>query len=332
MKFSRMLAVGAAAALVGVSTLAVGGSASAAETYVDAADLSATETSPYSPGWFQGNVSTAGGSFTSTPAGLDVTGAIQILNGDALALAPGTPVSSMAPGMTVASGDVSFQISVFTTGDAGFTTLYADAAGIASDQWYTSQAWGGFAAKTELQSLSTYEAAMEADSQLLAFGFNVVDGFAAEVVSISWNGNKYWFLPAAPTGTASPASATLNAFIKDGITMTFTGYVPGEDVILAGNSPEASGIIDTVTADANGTVVYVFSGMATSAIGLYDVTATGLTSNVQVTAEFTITANPAVLAATGADFTPAIATGGILMLLGAGFVMAGRRRSAAHRS
>src|SRR5690606_22279423 len=117
-----------------------------------------------------------------------------------------------------ATGAASFQIPVFTTPSTGpalpgYTTLYADAAGIASDTWFTSWAIGGGAGAGgfdagDSATLSALVAVMDPDYQVLAFGFNVVDADSATVVSLEWAGDTYWFLPAAPTATVTPTSLT----------------------------------------------------------------------------------------------------------------------------
>ena len=324
MKLSRILAMGAAAAFVGVSTLAIGGSASAADYYVDDSELTATETTSYPEGWFQGTVA-PGGSFESTVSGLDVNGQIQILNGTPAA----TDLLTVDAGITLASGAASFQIPVFTDGSGGgYTTLYADAAGIAADLWFTSTAFGTFAAN-DSATLAEFVAQMDPGYEILAFGFHVIAGDSAEVVSLTWAGNTHWFLP-APTATITPASLTVDQMGDTGVSGVFTGFVPGE-VVTAGVGSEQSGetLPGSYTADANGSVTITHSA-ASQTPRTYTFGAHAAGSGVSAAGSFAVVANPAVLAATGAEVTPFVIAGSLLLLAGAGLgAVAIRRRAIA---
>ncbi|MHA6694504.1 hypothetical protein [Homoserinimonas sp. A520] len=344
MKFSRMLAVGAATALVGVSTLAIGGTASAADFYVNDTQFPA-ETSPYSPGWFTGGGST--GTIDSTPSGLLVdgtTGLYQILNGTT----PTTDILGLVNGaeMTMASGNAIFQIPVFYDHDQNpatnprFTTLRPDGfnqAGIDGANWVSS--WNIVSADGTTvvvpadtsTPLTTIVTALQANYEILAFGAYVNAGTTATIVSITWAGNTHWFLPAAPTAAITPASLTIAAMGTTGVSGVFTGFIPGEAVEGGfGNGGSGGAIPGSFTADANGSVTIPYSE-ASLVAGTYFLGAFGLSSGVSTSGSFAVTANPATLAATGTDFTPAIAGGGVMLLLGTGLVLAGRRRAAAHR-
>lgn len=333
--------MGAAAAFVGVSTLAIGGSATAADYYVDDSDLTAIETTFYPEGWFQGTVA-PGGSFVSTVSGLDVNGQIQILNGTPAA----TDLLTVGAGITLASGVASFQIPVFTDGSGGgFTTLYADTAGIAADLWYTSTAFGTFAAN-DSATLAEFVAQMDPGYEILAFGFHVIAGDSAEVVSLTWAGNTHWFLP-VPTATITPASLTVEQMGKTGVSGVFTGFVPGE-AVTAGISSGRSGdsLPGSYTADATGSVTVAHSD-APLAPGTYHLSTFAAGSGAYASGSFAVVANPAVivadptvvvadpavLAATGAEVTPFVIAGSLLLLTGAGLgAVAIRRRATAASS
>lgn len=347
MKFSRMLAVGAAAALVGVSTLAIGGTASAADFYVDDTQFP-PETSPYSPGWFTGGGSL--GTLTSTTSGLvmdGTTGRIQILNGTT----PATGLVSLVDTaeFTLTSGQAIFNIPVFSnaTGpDSGYTTLIAvnpGQLGLAStspNAWQTTfditdsvgtvvYAAGSTASLLEFQT-ALEDANAATDYEILAFGAFVPAAGAATVAKITWAGDTHWFLP-TPTATVTPASLTIAAMGTTGVSGVFTGFIPGEAVTpFFASSGSGGPIPGSFTADTNGAVTVTYSQTGVTAGG-YFLGVMGDVSGAESVGAFAVTANPAALAATGADFTPAIVAGGVLMMLGAGFVLAGRRRAAAHR-
>src|SRR5690606_31308969 len=105
----------------------------------------------------------------------------------------------------------------------------ADTAGIAADTWYSSNAFGTIVAHTPY-SLTDIVAQMDSQYEILAFGFNVIDADAATVVSLDWRGDRFWFLPGAPTAAVTPTSLTGAEFAATGVAATYTGYVPGEGV------------------------------------------------------------------------------------------------------
>ena len=346
MKLSRMIAVGAATALVGVSTLAIGGSAAAADSYVNDTQFPA-ETSPYSPGWFTGGGST--GTIDSTPSGLSLVGPYQILNGTT----PSTGLVSLVADaeLNVVSGEIAFQIPMFARGTANtsYTTLVPVDPGNAGLHRTTPGGWTStndiladdgltiLLDKDLYYTLEEIETALDtlADPyEILAFGAYLPLTKSAVVSSITWAGDTHWFLPAAPTATITPASITVADVSNSakGVTGVFTGFVPNEAITIGLGTGQSGGQIDTATADANGVVTYKYvSAPADAAVGNYTLVAIGDVSGVSASGAFAVTANPAELAATGADFTPAIITGSLLLLLGGGFVIAARRHAIAKR-
>jgi hypothetical protein len=347
MKLTRILATGAAAALVGVSTLAIGGSAAADDFYVDDADFVA-EVSPYPNQWFTGNVTTPG-TMTSTASGLSFTGDFQILNGD-------TPTTGLVglvadAQFNVVSGEMAFQIPIFANGtdDSGYTTLvpvdpgnaglhraddgWTSTNDILADDGITILIEGGNSQIGPYYSLQDIESALDSLTEpyeILAFGAFLPATTSAVVSHITWAGDTHWFLP-APTATVTPASLTIDEMEATGVSGVFTGYLPGETVegYLA-TSGGGGPIPGTFTADANGSVTVTHSVAGLTA-GTYFLGAIGNSSSVSTSGSFAVTANPAELADTGADFTPQIVTGSALMLVGAAFVVAARRRAITKR-
>ena len=96
--------------------------------------------------------------------------------------------------------------------------------------------------------------------------------------------------------TFDPAQAAPGA----SVTVTGTGFRPGETVTLSFNGPT----VGTETADTNGKVVFTFTVPATLGPGQYGVTATGQTSNSVVNATYTLVASATPVATAVATTTP----------------------------
>jgi LPXTG-motif cell wall-anchored protein len=323
MKHSRISALALTAGLIAGSTLLVAGPAQGADFYLDDSELTATETSPYPAGWFQGTVTPPAGTATSTLAGLEVSGGdYQLLNGTPVATSLTDVRSSID--LVSANDTASFQIPVFTgPGGTDYTTLYADKAGIDANLWYTSQPFGVYAAG-DTATLEDFEAAMAPDYEILAFGLMVLGTDPDTIVSLSWNGDTYWFLP-APTVALSPAtiSRTDSSTAGKGLTLTVTGYVPGETVAFGIGNGGSGGSVGTAVADVNGAATLTYVAPSPMEIGDYTFGAFGEDSGVGQFAAFAVVAD--TLAATGADPTPALTVGGVLLLGGAVFLLARRR-------
>jgi hypothetical protein len=345
-KISRIIAAGAGIALVGASTILIGGSANAAggatagnpSEYV-AASAFTTEGASYPAGWFKGTPATGsipGTVFTSAADGLEVDGAVQILNGT-----PGTGTLTdlvTGAGLGVVTGDAWFQIPLYENGTAqtGFTTLRpanpGDAGLTATANWVTSQALGAYPAGATA-SLQDFQAALPADYRILAFGAFVPTG-AATISSITWNGTTYRFTP-TPTATLSPTSLDVTDYATPGkgVTGTFTGFLPGEAVDAVFADANSGGPIPgSYTADANGavTINYVETDSAADVPGAYRLGAQGEVSGVLTTAAFTVTADPAGsgagLAFTGSNPTPLLVAAAVLLLAGLAFWVVSLRR------
>ena len=333
--------MGAAAALVGVSTLAIGGSATATDFYVLDSDFGVEGTS-YPPGWFKGNV-TSPGTMESTVSGLSLTGPFQILNGTT----PTTGLVSLVDGaeLGVVSGEIAFQIPIFARGTANtdYTTLVPVDPGNAGlhrvGGWQTTNDVFADDGTTILLDDAAFYTMQEIEDalntltdkyEILAFGAYLPLTKSAVVSHITWAGNIHWFLP-APTATITPASLTVDQMDKTGVSGVFTGFVPGETVTAGfGNGQSGGPLPGSYTADVNGSVTVTHSD-ASLAPGTYTLSTFGEDSGVAVWGSFAVVANQ--LAATGAEVTPFVVAGSVLLLAGAGLgAVAIRRRATAARS
>ena len=323
MKTSRLLAISTAALIVGASVFANGAAAQADDFYVVAGDLSAVETDPYPAGWFRGDVTGTPGTYTSDAAGLTVTGGqFQLLNGSPAA----TDLTAVNPGITLSSGTASFQIPIFTTPGAGYTTLYADPASIALGAWYTTNTVGPFTAGSA-HLLSEYQTAFPT-LEILAFGFNKIAGSTASIASLDWNGDTYWFLP-VPTATLSVSTITPAALASTGTTLTVSGLIPGESVGFGISYGQSGDPIGSGVADANGVASFTYiaaAGDPALTPGSYSLLGFGDTSGAIAFAALTVTA---LLPAAGTDSILPVAAGGVLLLGGAiALILVSRRRAA----
>lgn len=215
------------------------------------------------------------------------------------------------------------------------TILTADATGDLqltdpTATWTTAAAFGSLAAGTS-NTIAAYVTEIGAQTPyIFTLAVTVPLGTTATVINVESAPDTTWFLPAAPTLTATPATVTVDGFSDTGITITATGYAAGEDVVLAISAPSFTDILSPIVADSTGAVTYTYVGPANSDIGNYEVFATGDSSGIQLATSFAVTAN--ILPVTGADFTPAIITGSLLLLVGGGFtIIAARRRAVAER-
>ncbi|MGN6760754.1 MAG: hypothetical protein ACTHJI_05430 [Leifsonia sp.] len=104
---------------------------------------------------------------------------------------------------------------------------------------------------------------------------------------------------AQPTGSVSPASQALSAYLSTGVTATFTGFAPGTTVTF-GIATTAMGnqVGSPVVVGASGTATLTFVPTATSgfsSVGTYSISAFSSAGDIAaVPASFTVTANPVV--------------------------------------
>jgi hypothetical protein len=362
MKLSRFLALGAGVALVGASALLAGGAASAkggvsnpgnVVVYNTATSFPA-ETAPYPAGFFLGTIAAPGSVTRTAASGLAISGAVQLLNGTPGSIANGGLSAVVdAAGLGVVSGDANFQISLFENGSSDFTTLHpltdGDAGLDSTIPWATSQAIPADPTGSNIAyaagstaTLAEFEAALGTDDTILAFGVIVPVGHVAVISSITWNGTSYRFntATATPTGTVSPSTVSVTDFAAagKGVTGVFAGFIPGETIdeifTTAGNGGP-TGV--TAVADATGAVSfpYVESDPARDVAGAYRLGAQGEASGVVVTTAFTVSADATatpVLATTGANPAPLLATGGTLLLAGLAFGVVSLRRRNTRRA
>ena len=356
MKLSRILATGAAAALVGASAFALAGSATAADApanppyatnYVTASQFGSEAAQPgYPQGWFTGTIA-GQGTITSGVSGLAITANEQLLNGTTPTaglsdLVNGNDANNIQPLEVKATGTVAFQIPIFAnvngTANTGFTTLVPNGigqAGIDADAWHVTQnvSVGGVPVLIvgQTYTIEQIEGIIEevgspVPYQILAYGIIVADGFTATLQSVTWNNVTSQFTPQS-TATITPATIT-PADLADatkGVTATFTGFVPGETVSFGiGTGNSGDGLPDTAVADETGTVVLRYFSAAPLDVGTYFLSAFAATSGASAIGSFVVaaavvTAADPELAATGVDSTPYLISGGVLLLLGLGF-------------
>lgn len=140
----------------------------------------------------------------------------------------------------------------------------------------------------------------------------------------------------APTPTTGPAdSSVTGSFVAGGVVvLSFSGFLPGEDVSVSltgafamdatiASAADVETQTVTRTADADGNLTVTIT-LPANAYGTYTVTATGLESGVVLSETFTIAGGGGGgLAATGAgDLTGLWVGGGALVLAGGAIVVA----------
>ncbi|MBG6054445.1 LPXTG-motif cell wall-anchored protein [Salinibacterium sp. CAN_S4] len=338
MKLRSTGAAFAGVALVAGSVL-LGAAPASAETIVTTVPTPVpAETSPYSGGWFAGDVSGGNGSATQSAAGLEIVGGAagyQLLNGDPAVAGTVTLAAATGLGVSTTGGDAFYQVSVFgeptSDGDKQFTTLRPVVAGDLAGNWVNSRAIGATPAGTEAP-LDTHVALLDAGepAQVLAYGVFVNAGETVTVRAIGWNGDNFLFA-AAPTATATPSSVAVSD-TTTAVTIIGSGFAPGETVIIGVSAPSSGGT-EEVVADADGNAIIAFTG-APGEIGDYSFTFSDVSALFQATTTFSVVADAVVTPAaptlpnTGVD--PSTATIGAVVLLvsGAGFLLYSMRRKA----
>lgn len=103
----------------------------------------------------------------------------------------------------------------------------------------------------------------------------------------------------SPTGSVSPASLALSAYLSTGVTATFTGFAPGTTVTF-GISTSAMGnqVGSPVVVGASGTATLTYAataGGSFSSVGTYSLSAFSSAGDIVAQpVNFTVTANPVV--------------------------------------
>jgi LPXTG-motif cell wall-anchored protein len=328
MKLTRIAAGTASLALVAGATLLGAAPASAAEIDVTIPNpIPAENPLGYDPFWFAGDVTAGDGSAIQDATGLVIDGGntgFQLLNGAAEDNAALTLSAALEfPAVSDADGEAFFQIAVFGEPNAEFTTLRPVDANDLSGDWIVSQAVAGLLVGTPYTADELITALDSgAPAKVLAFGVFVDPGNTVTLRGITFNGDNYLFA-ASPTLTVAPTSLQLSERSKPA-TLSATGFLPGEDVYIGYGGGGFGGLLDVVTADANGSVTYVVD---VSAFELGDYTfGVGDEGGVlSAQAAFSIVAN--VLPATGVELTGGLVGAGALLAAGGVFLVLRRRAS-----
>ena len=297
----------------------------------------------YPAGWFAGTVSGADGTATQSSAGVEIVGGTngyQLLNGDPADARNVTLAAATGLGVSTISGDAFYQISVFAepnnADNKQFTTLRPVDPNGPGGNWVNSRAFDGAPAGTEAP-LATHVALLDAGepAQVLAFGVFVNAGDTVTVRAIGWDSDTYLFAT-APTATATPSSVVASDTTTE-VTLTGSGFAPGETVAVSGRGPSSSGAFDDAVADAEGIATVTFVG-GQGEVGDYVFTFSDRRSGLfSASTQFSILAAPvvtpvvpaAVLPPTGVDALSAIVAASVLLAAGAGFILLSMRRKAA---
>jgi LPXTG-motif cell wall-anchored protein len=141
--------------------------------------------------------------------------------------------------------------------------------------------------------------------------------------------------PATDPVAAVSLSAGSGA-VGDRITVTGTHFAPGTEVTFVFNSTPVT--LGTATAASDGTLTFAFAVPAVPA-GAHTVTA-AIGGTVVASAAFSVTAasatvsggDPAALASTGSDVSPAAGLIALALLIGGGLLILLRRRARTHTS
>lgn len=150
----------------------------------------------------------------------------------------------------------------------------------------------------------------------------VNSGTAITVSDLFVDGQQYIFTP-EPVFTA-PTTISASDFEGDGITISTTGFLPGEEVEVYISSPDAGGPNGTITADDSGAIVYTFvNTFGETPLGGWQLVFVGDVPNPQF---FLFEVTGAELAATGAETTGAVVLAGGLLVAGLAVVAGAARR------
>ena len=329
MRLPRLAASAIGVAIVSASALAIAAPASAATpgvTYVTAAQVG----TGVAPGWnlYQGSP------LVSTTSGLSATGSAWLTYGfaDSIPAQPGTPLTDLA---NLSSFVMSDFTGVYTeiawtdpTGNLHWIETLRPGAGAFSTpgtQWVSSTPINGFESGTLAEFDIAFDDPSQAGSNIIAVG--AYAGSPRDFRAYTANGEQFSFMP-TPVSSA-PTTLTQTEYAATGITITTTGFVPGENVEVYQSFPTANGPdggnAPGVTADANGAITYTFRPEAgvTPLVGDYNLTFVG-EAGAQFF-DYAVTAS-AALAATGTDSLAPLAAGGVLLLGGAALAIVAIRK------
>lgn len=279
----------------------------------------------YDPTWFAGDIAGGDGSAIQDSTGLVITGGttgFQLLNGAAEDDASLTLTAALDyQALSANGGEAFFQIAVFGEPGTEFTTLRPVVAGDLWGTWEVSQPVAGLATGTEYTK-DELIAALDAGTpaHVLAFGVFVNAGDTVTLRGIYFDGDSYLFA-AAPTLAVAPAELQLSQRSTP-VTLTANGFLPGEDVYIGFGSGYSGALLDVVTAEADGSVVYVVD-VTEFEVGAYTFSVSDEGGVLGASADFEIVAN--ALAATGLEATGLLVGAGVLLAAGTVFLVVRRR-------
>lgn len=354
MKSSRPLSIALASLLAASGTLLIASPATAATTigdytFYDASDFGQETTDYPAEDWFFGDASGVDGATEFTREGLGLnaptqTGNVQILNQN-VGTQPATVsefVDLVASLWVHADNNAyTIQVPVFGEPTAGpeFTTLRPsfqgniDPVNAGSQLWVTSWAINGYAAGATdtLENLVTALYLGEAP-ELLAYGVWVAAAETTTVRAIEWAGEYSVFLP-VPTRSISHTTISITDATSTGFTLTGTNWLPNSSAYVDIEDGDGDTVVnDTFTVDANGNVSVPIVLPSGSDVGTYVITFDDDGFYYEIIDfmgdPFTTLEVTAALAATGADDSAlALGVGGVLLVVGAGILVASRLRS-----
>ena len=334
MKLSRPLAVVSALALAAVSSLVLGGTATAATpgvTYVTVADIGVSAVPvDGTPGW-----TLYAGTATSGLTGLAATAGAHPRYTFASPMAAG---SGVLTGLAASSGFTSdFPNSVFAEFDyiqaaaATWQILFADVPGPTAftnpaATFQSNFAVGPIPAHTS-GTLAQFDAALASlPTAAGVTGMEFFDATASIYSSAKINGTQFIFTP-QPTFTAPTTIAVNDYQTSPGVHIVTNGFVPGSGVDVGYSKLGGSfSLIATLTADSTGAINFSHWD-PTAVVGAYTLEFSSSVPNPQT---FDFTATAPVLAATGVSATIPLLTASVLLFAGLVLaVIAIRRRSRA---
>jgi hypothetical protein len=331
MKLTKFAAGMAGFALVGSAALLGAVPAHAADiTVVIPNPIPDENPAGYDPTWFAGEIAGGDGSAIQDSTGLVIDGGttgFQLLNGAAEDDASLTLTAALDyQGVSANGGDAFFQISVFGEPGTEFTTLRPTSASDLWGSWQVSQPVAGLATGTEYTKAEII-AALDAGTpaQVLGFGVFVDAGSTVTLRGILFNGDSYLFA-AAPTLSVAPVELQLSQRSTP-VTLTAAGFLPGEDVYIGVGTGYSGGLLDVVTAEADGTVIYSVDASEFE-LGDYSFSVSDEGGVMFASAEFAIVAN--ALAATGLETTGLLVGAGVLLAAGTVFLVLRRRAAVTH--
>lgn len=186
--------------------------------------------------------------------------------------------------------------------------------------WRSSRSIGSIAAFTQA-TLSAFDAQLAADltlagASIQGVGFYNQGAPLIDVYSFTADSTQYYFTP-EPTFTAPTSIGQVDfANAGAGVTVTTTGFVPGETVSTYLNTTQSTSDPIDLIADVDGAVTYTWVAPVNNMeTGTYSVVFVGLSAGLMQSFDFDVTAQ-AALAATGFDAAPALAVSGVLLVGG----------------